>query len=131
MNEIDNEYFDTELIEEVFGPLDVPEKLPDITPEYLIKTISDYVADNPEKFKYVKGEKRMKSHMKEPDQFVDSVLVGLSYTKSVDDATLVVGRKRFKKAPDIINAFQGEEAIALYEKLTNTKVERKISNDQN
>lgn len=72
----------------------------------------------------------MKSHMIKPDQFVDSVLVGLSYTKSVDDATLVVGRKRFKKAPDIINAFQGEEAIALYEKLTNTKVERKISNDQ-
>lgn len=57
MNEIDNEYFDTELIEEVFGHLDVPEKLPDITPEYLIKTISDYVAANPEKFKYVKGEK--------------------------------------------------------------------------
>lgn len=71
----------------------------------------------------------MKSHMKEPDQIVDCVLVSLSYTKSVDDATLVVGRKRFKKPADILNAFQGEEAITLYEKLTNTKVERKISND--
>ena len=42
-----------------------------------------------------------------------------------DHGVLIVGRQNRKKgAVDIINAFQGEEAMNLYTKLT-TKVEKK------
>ena len=42
-----------------------------------------------------------------------------------DHGVLIVGRQNRKKgAVDIVNAFQGEEAMVLYQKLT-TKVEKK------
>lgn len=53
---------------------------------------------------------------------VDSIIVSFSMTKDPKDAVLIVGRKKpKKKAADIVNAFQGEEAIELYKRLTERK----------
>lgn len=61
-------------------------------------------------FKYLKkGEKQMKVN--------ETVLVGIDIS-SDDTAVLIVGRKNPKEGVKIINAFQGEEAIELYKKLT-------------
>lgn len=49
---------------------------------------------------------------------VDSVIVSFSMAKDPKDAVLIVGRKKPGKAADVINAFQGEEAVELYKKLT-------------
>lgn len=48
----------------------------------------------------------------------DTLLVGIDFSKGEDVGVLVVGRKRPNESIDIINAFQGEEARALYERLT-------------
>lgn len=44
----------------------------------------------------------------------DSVLVGFGFESEV----LIVGRKRKNQSVEIINAFQGEEALELWKKLT-------------
>lgn len=54
---------------------------------------------------------------------VDCILVSLDRSHGEDSAVLIVGRKDKKQAVDIINAFQGQEAIELYKKLTETKGE--------
>lgn len=47
---------------------------------------------------------------------VDSLLVGIDFTNENDVGVLVVGKRRNGKT-DIVNVFQGEEAVELYEKL--------------
>lgn len=51
---------------------------------------------------------------------VDAIIV--SYDNSSNDIPiLIVGRKRFNQSMDIINAFQGDEAVELYARLTTIK----------
>lgn len=46
----------------------------------------------------------------------DTLLVGFDFTHGKDNDVLIVGRKNGKTI-DILNAFQGEDAKALYELL--------------
>lgn len=50
----------------------------------------------------------------------DSILVSVDFDlkPGPDTAVLVVGKKKKGEAVDILNAFQGEEAIELWNKLT-------------
>lgn len=50
----------------------------------------------------------------------DSILVSVDFDikGGPDTAVLVVGKKKKCEAIDILNAFQGEEAIELWNKLT-------------
>ena len=50
----------------------------------------------------------------------DTLLVSISLSDK-DTGVLVVGRKRKNQSIDIINAFQGEEALDLYNKLVTKK----------
>lgn len=50
----------------------------------------------------------------------DTLLVSISFSDT-DTGVLVVGRKRKNQSIDIINAFQGEEALDLYKKLVTKK----------
>ena len=50
----------------------------------------------------------------------DSILIGYDQSEN-DNTVLVVGRKRPNQSVDIINAFQGEEAKELYERLITKK----------
>lgn len=54
----------------------------------------------------------------------DSLLISIDFKKEKENTIMIVGRKPVGKPVDIVNAFQGEEAIALWELLT----ERKESN---
>lgn len=54
---------------------------------------------------------------------LESLLVGFDSTNGDDEAVLIIGRKHPKKAMDVINAFQGEEAVELYKRLTTKKSE--------
>ena len=52
----------------------------------------------------------------------DSILIGFDRKgDSVDQAVLIVGKKRPNQSVEIINAFEGIEAIKLYEKLITRK----------
>ena len=58
-------------------------------------------------------------------QVNETLLVSVSLNTDTNTEVLIVGRQnRKKRAVDIVNAFQGEEAMTLYQKLT-TKVEKK------
>lgn len=48
---------------------------------------------------------------------VDSILIGVDFSNNDDIRCLIVGRKRMNQSVEIINAFQGDEARELYEKL--------------
>ena len=48
---------------------------------------------------------------------VDSILVSVDFSNNNDTGVLIVGRKRMNQSVEIINAFQGDEARELYEKL--------------
>ena len=49
----------------------------------------------------------------------DSALVGFDHKDDgTDHAVLIVGRKRKNQSVEIINAFEGAEAIELWKKLT-------------
>lgn len=50
----------------------------------------------------------------------DTLLVSISFSDK-DTGVLVVGRKRNNESIDIVNAFQGEEALDLYKKLVTKK----------
>lgn len=50
----------------------------------------------------------------------DTLLVSISFSDK-DTGVLVVGRKRKNESIEIINAFQGEEALELYKKLVTKK----------
>ena len=47
----------------------------------------------------------------------DTLLVGFDFTNGKDKTVLIVGRKRPNHSVDIINAFEGQEALDLYKKL--------------
>ena len=53
----------------------------------------------------------------------ESLIIGVSFTSDKDNNVMIVGRKK-NDVMSIVNAFQGEEAIELYNKLT-TKNENK------
>lgn len=56
----------------------------------------------------------------------DSILIGFDRkSDSIDQAVLIVGKKRTNQSVEIVNAFEGIEAIKLYEKL----ITRKEKND--
>lgn len=58
-------------------------------------------------------------------QVNETLLVSVGLNTDTNTGVLIVGRQNRKKgAVDIVNAFQGEEAMELYTKLT-TKVEKK------
>ena len=50
----------------------------------------------------------------------DTILVSIDFHNQ-DTGALIVGRKRPNQSVEIINAFQGEEALKLYEKLVTKK----------
>ena len=50
----------------------------------------------------------------------DTLLVSISFSDK-DTGVLVVGRKRKNRSIDIVNAFQGDEALELYKKLVTQK----------
>lgn len=54
---------------------------------------------------------------------VDSILVSVDFSNKNDTGVMVVGRKRMNQSVEIINAFQGDEARELYEKLVTKKKE--------
>ena len=52
----------------------------------------------------------------------DSILIGFDRKDdSIDQAVLIVGKKRPNQSVEIVNAFEGIEAIKLYEKLITRK----------
>ena len=50
-----------------------------------------------------------------------SLLVGYDFSSNGDVPVLIVGRKKAKESVEVINAFQGEEAVELFKKLTERK----------
>ena len=50
----------------------------------------------------------------------DTLLVSIEFSDK-DTGVLVVGRKRKNQSVEIVNAFQGEEALELYKKLVTKK----------
>ena len=52
----------------------------------------------------------------------DTILVSYCSTHDKDYPVLIVGRKRPNESIEIVNAFQGEEAIELYKKLVGNKI---------
>ena len=52
----------------------------------------------------------------------DNILIGFDRkSDSIDQAVLIVGKKRPNQSVEIVNAFEGIEAIKLYEKLITRK----------
>ena len=52
----------------------------------------------------------------------DSILIGFDRKDdSIDQAVLIVGKKSPNQSVEIVNAFEGIEAIKLYEKLITRK----------
>lgn len=47
----------------------------------------------------------------------DVLLVSYSCQTVEDNAVLIIGRKKMNESVDIINAFQGRDAVKLYKKL--------------
>lgn len=52
---------------------------------------------------------------------VDSLIISIDTTNGKDNTVLIVGRKRPTQEMEIINAFQGEEALKLYSRLSTVK----------
>ena len=50
----------------------------------------------------------------------DTLLVSISFSDK-DTGVLAIGRKRKNQSVEIVNAFQGEEALDLYKKLVTKK----------
>ena len=49
---------------------------------------------------------------------VDSLIISIDTTNDKDNTVLIVGRKTVRQQVEIVNAFQGEEALKLYSQLT-------------
>lgn len=54
----------------------------------------------------------------------DSLIIGYDSSAGKDGTVLIVGRKKPREAVDVINAFDGEEALELYKKVDYTKGEK-------
>lgn len=50
----------------------------------------------------------------------DTLLVSISFSDK-DTGVLIVGRKRKSQSIEIVNAFQGDEALEIYKKLVTKK----------
>ena len=59
------------------------------------------------------------------------LLVAWDFASNGDKPILLVGVKTPKHAVEIINAFEGEEAVALFKKLTETGKEKGESDGSN
>lgn len=70
----------------------------------------------------------MSNHIKIP-RLSDSLLIGFDRETPTSDPVLIVGRKRKNQSVDIINAFQGDEAVELYNRLTTVKKSEGVSNE--
>ncbi len=51
----------------------------------------------------------------------DSLLISIDILSGEDKALLIVGKKKPNKPVEIINAFEGEDAIQLYKRLITKK----------
>ena len=51
----------------------------------------------------------------------DTILVSFEPSNSEDTCVLIIGRKRMNESIEIVNAFQGKEALELYKKLITVK----------
>lgn len=49
---------------------------------------------------------------------VDSLIISIDTSNGKDNTVLIVGRKKPAQEMEIVNAFQGEEALKLYSQLT-------------
>lgn len=47
----------------------------------------------------------------------DTVIISIDWNDETNTGVLVVGRKRVNKSVDIVNAFSGDEAKELYQRL--------------
>ena len=70
----------------------------------------------------------MSNHIKIP-RLSDTVLVSFDRESPASDPILIVGRKRKNQSVEIINAFQGDEAVELYNRLTTVKKSEGDSNE--
>lgn len=52
---------------------------------------------------------------------VDSIIVSATFPSNGDIPVVVIGKKRMNESVEIVNAFQGKEAVELYKKLTGVK----------
>lgn len=52
---------------------------------------------------------------------VDTLLIGIDISNKDSTAVLTVGKKRMNQSVEIINAFQGDEARELYNRLVEKK----------
>lgn len=52
---------------------------------------------------------------------VDSLIISIDTTNGRDNTVLIVGRKTFGQQVEIVNAFQGNEALELYSRLITVK----------
>lgn len=52
---------------------------------------------------------------------VDSLIISIDTANGRDNTVLIVGRKTFGQQVEIVNAFQGNEALELYSRLTTVK----------
>lgn len=55
------------------------------------------------------------------NSITDTILVSINLSRNKENAILIVGRKKPREAVDVINAFDGEEALELYKKLITPK----------
>ena len=70
----------------------------------------------------------MSNHIKIP-RLSDTVLVSFNRESPTSDPILIVGRKRKNQSVEIINAFQSDEAVELYNRLTTVKKSEGVSNE--
>ena len=70
----------------------------------------------------------MSNHIKMP-RLSDTVLVSFDREPPDSDPVLIVGRKRNSQSVNIINAFQGDDAVELYNRLITIKKSEGVSND--
>lgn len=55
------------------------------------------------------------------NSITDTLLVSIDLALNQDNAVLLVGRKKLNQAVNIVNAFQGKEAVELYNRLVTVK----------
>lgn len=56
-----------------------------------------------------------------------SLIIGYTESDDMKGTVLVVGRKTPKKDAEVINAFQGEEAYWMYQKLVTKKEKKNVA----
>ena len=55
------------------------------------------------------------------NSITDTLLVSIDLALNQDNAVLLVGRKKPNQTVEIVNAFQGKEAVELYNRLVTVK----------